>query len=272
MAMAQQEQQVEEAYTAEAGPLSAAITRAVHGDRQLAEDIAQESWLRAVLWWPVHGVPDRPGAWLRTVSRNLLFNAHRRRPADSLESVPPEALGVPDASAVQEAAEQHALLHEVIAELPEEGRQLIVAYYFDERPLAEIARGAGLSARAVEGRLRRTRIRLRAVLESRGITGAELRGVAPTADLSLVTLGKAILMTALLPWLAILAGYFVARRLAAKRSPEGRSRGYVLGGLGLLLLGTVEAPDVRALQLFGLGLLLFGAWRLVRQVPGNSSV
>ena len=270
--MAQQHQQFNDAYAKEAGPLTAAITRAVHGDRQLAEDIAQESWLRAVLWWPLHGVPERPGAWLRTVSRNLLFNARRRSPTTPLDAAPPESLRTPDMSALQEHDEQNTLLHEAIAGLPEEGRQLITSFYFEERPITEIAQSAGLSDRAVEGRLRRTRIRLRAVLESRGITGAELRGVTPTFDLSLVTLGKAILMTAVLPWLAILAGYFVARRLTAKRTPQGRNLGYILGGLGLLALGTLEAPDARLLQLFGLCILLFGAWRQLRQVPGNSSV
>ena len=270
--MTQQDHQLVDAYVREAAPLTAAISRAVDGDRQLAEDIAQESWLRAVLWWPLHGAPERPGAWLRTVSRNLLSNSRRRHPTTSLDAVPPNVLGTPDAGALQDIREQHALLHEAIAELPEEGRQLIASFYFQDRPIAEIAQSIGLSQRAVEGRLRRTRIRLRAVLESRGITGAELRGVAPTFDLSLVTLGKAILMSAVLPWLAILAGYFVARRLAAKRSPQRRNIGYALGGLGLLALGTFEAPDARLLQLFGLSMVLFGAWRLLRQVPGKPSV
>ena len=270
--MAQQDQQFNDAYAAEAGPLSASITRAVSGDRQLAEDIAQESWLRAVVWWPLHGIPERPGAWLRTVSRNLLFNTRRRRATTSFDAVPPDSLATPDVGALHEAAEQHALLHEAIVDLPEEGRHLITSFYFHDRSIAEIAQSVGLSDRAVEGRLRRTRIRLRAVLESRGITGAELRGVVPSFDLSLITLGKVILMSAILPWLAILAGYFVARRLAAKRSPQGRNLGYALGGLGLVALGTLEAPDARPLQLFGLSLMLFGAWRLVRQVPGNSSV
>lgn len=270
--MAQQDHQLMDSYVREAAPLTASITRAVNGDRQLAEDIAQESWLRAVLWWPLHGAPERPGAWLRTVSRNLLSNSRRRRPTTSLDAVPTEFLGTPDVGALHETGEQHALLHEAVADLPEEARQLIESFYFHDRPIAEIAQSVGISHRAVEGRLRRTRIRLRAVLESRGITGAELRGVAPTFDLSLVTLGKAILMSAVLPWLAILAGYFVARRLAAKRSPQGRNLGYALGGLGLLALGTLEAPDARPLQLFGLGIMLFGAWRLLRQVPSNSSV
>lgn len=270
--MAQQHQQFNDAYANEAGPLTAAITRAVHGDRQLAEDIAQESWLRAILWWPLHGVPERPGAWLRTVSRNLLFNARRRRPTTPLDAAPPESLGTPDMSALHEHGEQHALLHEAIAGLPEEARQLIASFYFEERSIAEIAQSAGLSDRAVEGRLRRTRIRLRAVLESRGITGAELRGIAPAFDLSFVTLGKALLMSTLLPFLMAIVIYFVARRFVAKQSDRQRDLGKVLGGFGLIALATLEAPDPRGLQIFGLGLILYGVWRLWKQSPSRSSV
>lgn len=270
--MDERDQQIEEAYAREGVPLRAALARAAGGDRQLAEDIAQESWLRAVLWWPSHGVPDRPGAWLRTVSRNLLFNERRRRVALPLDGVPPEVLATTSANRPHPASEQNAALHEVLAELPPDSRHLIESFYFEGRPIAEIAQGMRLSGRGVEGRLRRTRIRLRAALEARGISGVELRGTAPTIDLSFFTLGKVLIMSAVLPWLAILAGYFVARRLSSRRSEGGRSLGYVLGGLGLMVLGALEAPEARALQFFGASVLLFGMWRLWRRSPLDSSV
>jgi RNA polymerase sigma-70 factor (ECF subfamily) len=270
--MVGRDHQIEEVYAREGAPLRAALLRSAGGNRQLAEDIAQESWLRAVLWWPSHGVPDRPGAWLRTVSRNLLFNERRRRVAVPLDGVPPEFLATANSTTQHPASEQSAALHEVLAELPPESRQLIESFYFEGRPIAEIARGLALSDRGVEGRLRRVRIRLRAALEARGISEIELRGTAPVLDLSLFTLGKVVLMSAILPWLAILAGYFIARRLYSTRSDRGRSLGYVLGGLGLMVLGALEAPEARALQWFGASVLLFGAWRLWRRVPLDSSV
>jgi hypothetical protein len=186
--------------------------------------------------------------------------------------VPPEFLATANSTTQHPASEQSAALHEVLAELPPESRQLIESFYFEGRPIAEIARGLALSDRGVEGRLRRVRIRLRAALEARGISEIELRGTAPVLDLSLFTLGKVVLMSAILPWLAILAGYFIARRLYSTRSDRGRSLGYVLGGLGLMVLGALEAPEARALQWFGASVLLFGAWRLWRRVPLDSSV
>ena len=47
------------------------------GDLQTAEDVVQETLLTALDKWPLHGVPDRPGAWLMTVCRNRARNAVR---------------------------------------------------------------------------------------------------------------------------------------------------------------------------------------------------
>jgi hypothetical protein len=108
-------------------------------------------------------------------------------------------------------------------------------------------------------------------LEARGITGAELRGLSPTIDPSLLTLGKALLVSTLLPFLMAFVVYSVARRLVAKQSDRQRDVGKVLGGIGLIALATLEAPDPRGLQIFGLSLLCYGIWRLWKHSPGRSS-
>jgi RNA polymerase sigma-70 factor (ECF subfamily) len=50
----------------------------VGGDWDLAEDCFQDAVARALTVWPERGIPDNPGAWLTTVSKNLLVDAHRR--------------------------------------------------------------------------------------------------------------------------------------------------------------------------------------------------
>lgn len=45
---------------------------------QLAEDVVQQSLLRALELWPFHGVPDNPEAWLVRVARNLALDSLRR--------------------------------------------------------------------------------------------------------------------------------------------------------------------------------------------------
>lgn len=77
-------------------------------------------------------------------------------------------------------------------------------------------------------------------------------------------------MSGLLPYLAVLAGFFLSRWVRSQQSERGRVLGYALGGLGLIVLGTVEAPDVRSLQLFGLGMVLYGTWRGWRRIPAGT--
>jgi RNA polymerase sigma-70 factor (ECF subfamily) len=67
------------------------------GDFDTAEDALQEAYMRAVEVWRREGVPDRPGAWLNTVSRRIAIDRLRRDrtatlPADlpDLEAPPPE--------------------------------------------------------------------------------------------------------------------------------------------------------------------------------------
>ncbi len=51
-------------------PLYAYLSRRVGGDKSLAEDLTQETWLRALDAWPSRGIPDEPIAWLVRVARN----------------------------------------------------------------------------------------------------------------------------------------------------------------------------------------------------------
>ena len=54
----------------------------VTGDWDLAEDCFQDALARALVTWPERGIPDNPGAWLSTVSRNLAVDSIRKSDAD----------------------------------------------------------------------------------------------------------------------------------------------------------------------------------------------
>jgi RNA polymerase sigma-70 factor (ECF subfamily) len=150
-------------YRATLDDLYGFVARRCDGDRDLAEDITQEAWLRAVRAWYEDGLPDQPLAWLTTVSRNLLANHFRRRPAEFLEEDVAEAVAEegPD-----HAEERMSLLSRALARLPVAQMQLLRVFHLERRKVAEIAAGEGLSERAVEGRLRRARQQLRKQIES----------------------------------------------------------------------------------------------------------
>ncbi|MEX2285400.1 MAG: sigma-70 family RNA polymerase sigma factor [Gemmatimonadota bacterium] len=139
------------------------VSRRCNGDRDLAEDVTQETWLRAVRAWHADGVPDRPLAWLTTVSRNLLANHFRRLQPEPLhEDVTESVAGDP----IDDADTRRALVSRALARLPIPQLRLLEAFHFKRQRVADIAAEHGLSERAVEGRLRRARQQLRHQIES----------------------------------------------------------------------------------------------------------
>ncbi|MGD9529686.1 RNA polymerase sigma factor [Pseudonocardia sp.] len=65
------------AFRAEAGAAVATVAR-LTGDVGRAEDAVQEAFAVAVVRWPLHGVPERPGAWITTTARNRALDVLRR--------------------------------------------------------------------------------------------------------------------------------------------------------------------------------------------------
>lgn len=69
---------IDEVHRAEWGRSVAGLFR-LSGDLHLAEDCTQEAFVIAVAAWRKSGIPDNPGAWIRTVARRRLIDFARRR-------------------------------------------------------------------------------------------------------------------------------------------------------------------------------------------------
>ena len=69
---------VAEAHRREWAYVLAATVRTT-GDIDLAEECVQDAYARALTAWPVHGIPERPAAWLTTVARRQGIDVLRRR-------------------------------------------------------------------------------------------------------------------------------------------------------------------------------------------------
>jgi len=141
--------------------LYAFVARRCGGDRSLAEDVTQETWLRAIEAWRRSGAPREPIAWLKTTAANLLRNelrASARRERSS--AVAPDTLAAPAAAERDEGA-----LRQGLARLPHDDARLVEQFHVDGTSTRELARERGASERAIEGRLRRARRKLRDYLE-----------------------------------------------------------------------------------------------------------
>jgi RNA polymerase sigma-70 factor (ECF subfamily) len=141
-------------YEEQTRTLYAYVSRRVGGDRALAEDIVQETWFRAVAGWRRRGLPERPGAWLVHVARNLLASHFRRKRP---EPVAPAELDLRAGGAWPETESAAALLSWGLARVRRQHADVLEAFYLEGRSTREIAESRGLSERSVEGRLRRAR-------------------------------------------------------------------------------------------------------------------
>ena len=150
--------------------LYAFVARRVGGERTLAEDVTQETWLRAVRSWRRDGPPREALAWLKTTARNLVLNHFRdaqRRPA---ERVDPALLDLdagrplPGGNGVA-AAQAAASLQHGLSRLGERDARLVEAFHLDGRSTRELADEQQTTERAIEGRLRRARNKLKTILE-----------------------------------------------------------------------------------------------------------
>lgn len=161
-----EEASLTKAYQESVHPLYEYVSRRCGGDRSLAEDVVQEAWLRAVVAWEKKGFPETPIAWLKTVAGNLLRNYYRRTPPISLEALPPDWEGRIQSGGNRGDAPDHAAtVSWGLARLRPSQARILEAFHFDGKKVSEIASEYRLSERAVEGRLRRARLKLRKQLE-----------------------------------------------------------------------------------------------------------
>jgi RNA polymerase sigma-70 factor (ECF subfamily) len=157
------EQQWLQIYRDTVHPFYGYTARRTGGNRPLAEDIVQESYLRALNTWNRKTVPDSPLAWLKRVARNLLIDYLRRKSRDSGRD--PDSASDPNTSPSSSGGQFESLeLFLAISSLGRRKAAVIEAFYYDGISVKEIAEKMNISERAVEGQLRRARQSLKSLL------------------------------------------------------------------------------------------------------------
>jgi RNA polymerase sigma-70 factor (ECF subfamily) len=110
------------------------------GDRYRAEDIVQETMLRA---WTHRANLDiqhhSPWSWLITVARHLAVDAHRARQSRPAEAELDNYLTLPSGQQ-PDASLDDVSVRAAIAALPGPQRQVLTEIYYRDRSVAETAR------------------------------------------------------------------------------------------------------------------------------------
>ena len=205
-----------------------AVTWAWTRNRVDSEELAQEAFARA---WQRLGQlrePEKVGAWLCGIARNVA-RRHRSSPAtiDVVDRLP--ASGTDPESATV-AREQHAVVRDALSRLPPRYREPLVLYYRQGCSSREVAEVLGVSPNVIDQRLSRGRRMLRAdvervleevvgppaprgrvrrrvaaLLPGLGLPGAKSRPAMVTLALGVLTMKKAIAIAAALLLVVLVA-------------------------------------------------------------------
>ncbi|MEU1627810.1 sigma-70 family RNA polymerase sigma factor [Streptomyces sp. NPDC020096] len=157
-------------YKEHAGPLLAYVLRLVAGDRHRAEDVVQETLLRA--WRNTEQLNRATGSlrpWLVTVARRIVIDGHRSRQArpQETDAGPLELLPAEDEL---DRSLRLMTISDAMADLTEAHREVLIATYFAGRTVTEAAEALGIPAGTVRSRAFYALRSLKIALEERGVT------------------------------------------------------------------------------------------------------
>jgi len=205
------------------------------GDRQAAEDVLQDTFVRALSAPPASR--ERLGGWLREVARGLALNRHRgeaRRRAREHAAAQDERSTPHDGP---ERAETLRLVTDSVLALDEPYRTVVLLRYFEGLPPREIARQRAQPLATVTSQLARAHAELRTRLERRfrGRSGG----------------------------LPAVLGSFVGERAVAAASGAAAAGGAGGTWSGILIMSSKSLAAAAA----GMLALVLVLWLLLRQEP-----
>lgn len=162
------------------------VARRMTGNAADAEDLVQETLLKALRGWDGFRPGSNARAWLLTILRNAFINGYRRRKRE------PIAMDI-------DTAERHSILQDVaesdpegtfftklvdetvlaaVEALPEEFREALVLSDLEGMPYAEIAQVLEVPVGTVKSRLFRARRLLQRRLHDHAVEQGFLKGEA----------------------------------------------------------------------------------------------
>lgn len=163
-----EERLVRALYARHAAPLLGYVLRLNGGDRGSAEDIVQETLVRA--WRNPDALAEHHGSirpWLYTVARHLVIDGHRARKARPPEVGEAALAALPGDDDLDRALESWAVA-DAIGVLGSDHRAVLLETYYRGRSVGEAAAVLGIPAGTVKSRTYYALRALKLALEERG--------------------------------------------------------------------------------------------------------
>ena len=141
-----------------------AVARAAYlivQDRDTAQDVTQEAFIRTLIHWRRVQSYDRPDLWVHRVAVRLAIRAAKQSRLRTRPLVETDLVAMSSPSDLD--------LMKQIAQLPAGQRAAIVLHYLEDRPVAEVAEILRCSVATAKVHLHRGRKRLAVLLDVEGV-------------------------------------------------------------------------------------------------------
>ncbi|NNF64903.1 MAG: SigE family RNA polymerase sigma factor [Acidimicrobiia bacterium] len=124
------------------------------GSKAVAEDLTQETFLRAHKSWDDVGRYDNPHGWVRRVASNLAMSRFRRLRSESKALV---RLGVRNDWTMPTLSVEYEAFWDRVRALPKRQAQVVALHYLEDLSIAEIANVLEIAEGTVKAQLHRAR-------------------------------------------------------------------------------------------------------------------
>jgi RNA polymerase sigma-70 factor (ECF subfamily) len=139
------------------------------GDRMAAEDLCQETFLKALRGWSEQPQIVNAHAWLYRIATNTAYDYLRRRKRIQFTSLSETSESLGAGPSMETRLHEQEPVQRVLAELPFESRRLLMLSSYAGHSTHELATALDCSATAVRLRLFRARERFRKIYLKMGM-------------------------------------------------------------------------------------------------------
>jgi RNA polymerase sigma-70 factor (ECF subfamily) len=142
-----------ELYEKSAAVLFPFLLRLTFGNRQLAEDLLQETYLR--VWRKLDQLPADPASvapWLFTVARRVAIDAARARDARPVEVGALEIPTIPSADGLADEVVDSQIVRAALSRLSDQHREVLFEVYYRDAAPVDVARRLGVPLGTIRSR------------------------------------------------------------------------------------------------------------------------
>ncbi len=138
----------------------------VRGRKDLAEDLTQDIFFKALSAFPSYDPSISESAWIFTIARNHLLNyLQKDRPSVDLEALENVLFEHDDWNEILSLRYEEKRLWQAINQLPKKDAELIRLKYLEGWPYAELAQKLGRTSQALRVQAHRTLHTLKRILK-----------------------------------------------------------------------------------------------------------